>query len=443
MSENQQPARTDRGQTRRGFLGGVALAASAAASLDTSRTAHAAGSDLIKIGLVGCGGRGTGATAEALSTKGPVKLVAVADVFEEKAEAALQRLQANGRIKDRIDVPPQRRFIGFDGCEKVLESGVDLVILACPPGFRPIHFEAAVRAGKHVFMEKPVAVDGPGVRKVLEANRIAKEKGLCVGVGLQRHHQFPYIETINRLRDGLIGDIYLARVYWNGGGVWPPRKKRSEVKTEMEYQLWNWYYYTWLSGDHIVEQHIHNIDVINWLKGTHPVRCQGQGGRQVRTGKEYGQIYDHHFIEFEYADGTRMYSQCRHIPGCWDSVSEHVHGSKGECEISAARAMFADGKTWQYKGPMNNPYQTEHDELFEAIRKGLNYNEADYAATSTMTAIMGRMATYSGKLVTWDEAINSQLALVPDRYAWDGTPPVLPDEEGRYPVPMPGQTRAF
>jgi predicted dehydrogenase len=327
----------------------------------------------------------------------------------------------------------------------VIDSGVDLVILATPPGFRPIHFEYAVKAGKHIFMEKPVAVDAPGVRQVIEANKIAKEKKLKVGVGLQRHHQASYLETIARLKDGAIGDILALRAYWNGGGVWDPRKTREECRSEMEYQVVNWYYYNWLSGDHICEQHIHNIDVCNWVKGgkdkeaAYPVQANGMGGRQVRTDKRYGEIFDHHYVEFEYADGSRMYSQCRHIRGCWDSVSEAVQGTKGTSNPGGS--IHGTGVNWSYSGHGKDPYQVEHDDLFAAIRKGTEYNEADNGAYSSMTAVLGRLCTYSGKMITWDEAYNSKVSLAPKEYKWDAEPPVKPKADGSYPIAVPGLTR--
>jgi myo-inositol 2-dehydrogenase/D-chiro-inositol 1-dehydrogenase len=386
-------------------------------------TAVAAGDDVLRIGLVGCGGRGTGAASQALHTEGPVKLVAVADAFQDRLDGCLQELSRDGSISDRLDVPAERQFTGFDGYQKVLDSGIDLVILATPPGFRPIHFAAAVAAGKHVFMEKPVAVDAPGVRAVLEATRLAKEKNLAVGVGLQRHHQNSYLETIKAIQDGMIGDIIAARAYWNGSGVWV--RPRQPGQTEMEYQMRNWYYFNWLCGDHIVEQHIHNLDVINWVKGGPPIAAQGMGGREVRKGEDYGEIYDHHAVEFEYADGSRMFSYCRHIPNCWDSVSEHVHGTRGWADISgAAIQVYGDSQQWNYRGTNNNPYQTEHDDLQASIRSGSPINEGEYGAYSSMTAILGRMATYSGKYVRWDEAIASELSLAPKEYAWDAAPPV-------------------
>ena len=334
--------------SRRDFVKKSALAAvstSLFANLELQARAFAGSDDTIRIGLVGCGGRGSGAARQALSTAGSVKLVAMGDAFADPLEDSLRNLgTAFAAQPGRVDVAPDKKFVGFDAYQKVIDSDVDMVIFATPPGFRPIHFEAAVKAGKNIFIEKPVATDAPGVRRVLEAAKVAKQKDLKVGVGLQRHHQFPYIETIERLHNGAIGDVTALRVYWNGGGVWDPRKSREQVKTEMEYQMWNWYYYNWLSGDHIVEQHIHNLDVGNWVKQAHPVCALGMGGRQVRTDKKYGEIFDHHAVEFEYPDGSRMFSQCRHIKNCWSSVSEYAIGTKGTADISDYRIAAADGK---------------------------------------------------------------------------------------------------
>ncbi|MBI3462396.1 MAG: Gfo/Idh/MocA family oxidoreductase [Planctomycetes bacterium] len=411
-----------------------------ASNLGIARSAHAAGDDTIRIGLVGCGGRGTGAANQALSTPGKTKLVAVADAFADNVEKSLQNLKKVSSIADKIDVPPERRFAGFDAYQKVIDSGVDLVILATPPGFRPIHFNAAVEAGKHVFMEKPVAVDGPGVRSVLASAEEAKKKSLAVGVGLQRHHQKGYLETMKRLHDGAIGDFIAMRAYWNGAGVWV--RQRMPEQTEMEYQMRNWYYFNWLCGDHICEQHIHNLDVINWLKGSYPVKANGMGGRQVRTGKEYGEIFDHHAVEYEYDDGSRMFSQCRHIPGCWASISEHVHGSKGSAEINEYEIRVKGEEPWRYRSRGDaNPYQQEHDDLFAAIRSGSPYSEAENGALSTLTSILGRMATYSGKVVTWEEALNSNISLAPQEYSFKATPPVVPGPDGYYAIAVPGQSR--
>jgi len=431
--------------TRRGFLKSTSTAligGSILGSLPLGRGVFAAGDDTIKVALVGCGGRGSGAASQALSTAGATKLVALADVRPEQLEKGLEALKT--KHGDKIDVPRDRQFTDFDGYKKAIALA-DLVILATSPGFRPIHFEEAVRQGKHVFMEKPVATDAPGIRQVLAAAEEARKKNLKVGVGLQRHHQTAYLETLKRLHDGAIGDIQVLRVYWDGGsrdGV-----ERLPGESEAHYQIRNWYYFTWLSGDHIVEQHVHNIDVGNWIKGTHPIKAQGMGGRQVRNAKRHGQIFDHHFVEYEYADGSRMFSQCRQIPGCWPSISEHVLGSKGTADLAGNRFIIKGATTWRSGEDRANrsatppdPYQVEHDDLFHAIRQDLPYNEAEQGATSTMTAIMGRMATYSGKQVEWEEAINSKLELVPKEFSYDAMPPVTPNAEGWYPIAAPGST---
>jgi predicted dehydrogenase len=400
--------------------------------------AYAQADDTIKVGLIGCGGRGTGAATQALSTKGPVKLVAMADAFQDHLDSSLSRIkQQMQKTPERVQVDDDHKFIGLESFRQMMNTDVDLVILATPPGFRPMMFEAAVAAGKNIFMEKPVATDAPGVRKVLENVQIAKQKNLKVGVGLQRHHQYTYLETMKRLKDGAIGDFVALRCYWNSGGVWDPRKTRDEVSGEMEYQVRNWYYYNWLCGDHINEQHIHNIDVCNWLMDDFPAEANGMGGRIFRTDPKYGEIYDHHAVEFTYKDGTKMFSQCRHIKRCWNSVSEHAHGTKGYCDISGARYETADEK-WRYRGDKNNPYQTEHDDLFAAIQNDVPYNEGEYGAKSTMTAIMGRFATYSGQTITWDQALNSDLNLFPDELSWEALPKNLPNEYGYYPVAVPG-----
>ena len=395
--------------------------------------------DTLRLALVGCGGRGTGAALQALNT-GNVRLVAAADAFEDRLTTSLDELAKHAA--DKMDVPAERRFVGFDAFQKAIDCDVDVVVLATPPGFRPLHFEYAVEKGRHVFMEKPVAVDAPGVRRVLAAAAAAKEKKLKVGVGLQRHHEAKYLETVRRLRAGDIGEILLLRAYWNSAGVWT--RPREEGMGEVEYQMRNWYYFNWLCGDHIVEQHIHNIDVCNWIRGGHPVSAQGQGGRQVRTGPDSGEIYDHHMVEFTYADGSTMLSQCRHIPDCWTSVSEHAHGSGGTADVSRGEIVTSDGTKWKFSGENPNPYQVEHDVLFDAIRTDREHNEAETGAIATMTAILGRMATYSGQVIQWDEALASGLALAHhDVMTWESKAPVEPLHSGGYPIPTPGRTRVL
>jgi myo-inositol 2-dehydrogenase / D-chiro-inositol 1-dehydrogenase len=425
--------------TRRSFLQTTSVAAGGAVlgGLSLERGVHAQGSDTVKVALVGCGGRGSGAAEQALSTEGNVKLVAMADAFPERLNNSYKELAAKNSAK--MEVTDDRKFVGFDAYKEAIKLA-DVVILATPPGFRPIHFEEAIKQGKHVFMEKPVAVDGAGVKRVLAAAEEAKKKNLKVGVGLQRHHQLGYIETIKRLQDGAIGDIVASRCYWNDGGVWV--KERIAGETEMQYQMRNWYYFVWLCGDHICEQHIHNLDVINWVKNSYPVRCHGMGGRQVRTGKQYGEIFDHHAVEFEYADGSRNFSQCRHIRGCWSSVSEHVIGTKGTCDVGGHTITGANA--WRLsredRERGKNPYQQEHDDLFAAIRNDKPFNEAVNGAMSSLTAIMGRMATYSGKVIEAKEVLESAHALLPSSYDWNGIPPTQPDENGFYPIAIPGAT---
>jgi predicted dehydrogenase len=402
--------------------------------------------DTIKVALVGCGGRGTGAAIQALSTTQNVKLVALADAFKDRLDDCYKTITnmsadsgAKANIKAKIDVTEDRKFTGFDAYQKAIALA-DVVILATPPGFRPIHFEEAVKQGKHIFMEKPVATDPAGIQKVLAAAAIAREKKLNVVVGLQRHYQNSYRELYKR--KDMIGDITSAQAWWNNDGVWV--RKRKYAQTEMEYQMRNWYYFVWLCGDHITEQHIHNIDVINWFKGGYPVKAQGMGGREVRKGKDHGEIFDHHFVEFHYADGSILNSQCRHQPKTMSRVDELLIGTKGKIMAGAANITDHKGKVlYQFdKKTENNAYQAEHDELFAAIAKGqYKFADAENGAKSTMTSILGRMATYSGQVVEWDKAINSGLNLQPKVYDWNAAPPVLPSDDGYYPIATPGVTK--
>jgi predicted dehydrogenase len=438
------------GNSRRDFVKQSGVLAGGLLILPTLSKANffSGADDVIKVALVGCGGRGTGAAMQALSTKQNVKLVAMADAFRDKLDACYTNLTAENTgegtnakesVKEKIDVPEERKFTGFDAYQKAIPFA-DVVILATPPGLRPMHFEEAVRQSKHIFMEKPVATDPAGVKRVLEAAAIAKQKKLNVVVGLQRHYQNSYKELYKR--KGTIGDIVSAQAWWNNDGVWVNKRKYNQ--TEMEYQMRNWYYFNWLCGDHITEQHIHNIDVINWFKGSYPVKAQGMGGRQVRKGKDHGEIFDHHFVEFEYADGSILNSQCRHQPKTMSRVDELIVGTKGRIHCGAAKIVDTKGKIiYSYNKEMeNNPYQTEHDELFEAIAKGnYKFSDAENGAYSTMTSILGRMATYSGQVLEWDKALNSGLDLQPKVYDWNAAPPIVPNEDGFYPVAIPGITK--
>ena len=400
--------------------------------------------DVIKVAVIGCGGRGTGAAVQALMSKQNVKIVAMADAFRDRLDECYKNVSgelasAGAGTKGTLDVPEERKFVGFDGYLKAIPLA-DVVILATPPGFRPIHFEEAVKQGKHIFMEKPVATDPAGVQRVLAAAKIAKQKKLNVVVGLQRHYQDSYRALF--AKKDMIGDITSMQAWWNNDGVWT--RPRIAGQTEMEYQMRNWYYFVWLCGDHITEQHIHNLDVINWFKNGYPVKAQGFGGRQVRKSKEHGEIFDHHYVEFHYADGSILNSQCRHMPGTSSKVDELLVGTKGKIYCDAARITDLRGKTiFQFdKSKERNPYQTEHDELFAAIAKGeYKYADAENGAYSTMTSILGRMATYSGQIIDWDKAINSGLNLHPSVYAFDAAAPVNPGPDGFYPVPVPGVTK--
>jgi myo-inositol 2-dehydrogenase/D-chiro-inositol 1-dehydrogenase len=407
--------------------------------------------DVIRVGLVGCGGRGTGAAFQALSTAQNVQLVAMGDAFRDQVDSCFENLTKDSpeadaqKVRERVNVAEEHKFSGFDAYKQVLPL-VDVVILTTPPGFRPLHFEAAVAAGKQVFMEKPVATDGPGIRRVLAAAEEAKKKQLNVVVGLQRHYQTVYTEWVDRMHAGMIGDIVLGRVYWNGAGVWVRDRAGLEEKagrklTEMEYQMRNWYYFNWLCGDHITEQHIHNLDVGNWVMQSYPVRANGQGGRQVRTGLDHGQIFDHHMVEFEYESGARVLSQCRHIPGCTNRVSEGFHGTSGSAPRPGQIVSASGHDLFRHDSKNDlNPYQVEHDELFAAVAAGeYKFSDADNGAYATLTSIMGRMATYTGKEITWEDALNSTENIMPAAYAWDADPPVMPDADGRYPIPIPGR----
>ena len=420
MSDIGRPSRRDFLKSSTVAAAGVALAG----GLSMARSAHAAGPDQIKVALIGCGGRGTGAAANCLNAPDNIKIVAVADAFEDRARGAANSLKNN----PKADIAEDRIFIGFDAYQKAIDCGVDMVILATPPGFRPIHYAAAIKAGKHVFMEKPCCTDAAGFRSLMETNKLADEKGLKVGVGLQRHHEASYLEGIKQIQGGSLGDILFLRAYWNGGPIWI--RRREEGDTEMRYQMRNWYHFTWLGGDNICEQHVHNLDVCNWVMNDHPVEANGMGGCEVRDNRGVGQIFDHHAVEFTYANGTKMFSQCRQIPGCSDNVSEAAHGTKG-----------SSGCTARARG--SNPYDQEHVDLIKAIRDNAKYNEGWYGATSSMTAVLGRMATYSGKVVKWDDAVAKGPSLMPEKFAWDATPPVVPDEKGVYPMAVPGVYKPY
>ncbi len=433
--------------SRRTFVKNTALLSGAAMVLPTFQMGamvNVLNDKKLKIALVGCGGRGTGAAVQALKADENVELVAMADAFEDRLKSSLMNISKEMGDSKKVNVKEAHQFVGFDAAEKAMDLG-DVVILATPPGFRPQHFEYAINNGKHVFMEKPVATDIPGVRKVLAAAKKAKENKLNVVVGLQRHYQSNYLAGLEQLKQDKIGKIVSGQVYWNSAGVWV--RERKPGQSELEYQMRNWYYFNWLCGDHILEQHIHNIDVANWFIGEYPVSAQGMGGRQVRTGKDHGEIYDHHFVEFTYPSGAVVASQCRHQPDTMRRVSEFFQGTKGTISTAGDNTEIKDwngGTIFSHRGKDDpNPYQIEHDKLFASIRNGGVISNGENGAKSTMSAIIGRMATYSGKIISWEEAMKSELKLVPDGLTWDSPAPVKPDANGKYVIPMPGKTKVM
>jgi len=403
--------------TRREFLG---AAGALAAPLVIPQFVYSAGSDLLRVGLVGCGGRGTGAASQALRADRQVRLMAMADAFSDHLERSLADLQKDEEIAGKIEVPVERRFVGFDACDRLIASGVDVVLLATPPHFRPRHLAAAVAAGKHVFAEKPVAVDAPGVCSVLDGCRVAKEKGLSVVSGLCLRYSHGFREAVARIHEGAIGTVLALQANDYRGPIWD--KQRRPEWSDMEWQLRNWYYYTWLSGDFNVEQHVHLLDVCAWLAGNrYPDRATATGGRQVRTGPEFGNIYDHFSVVYDYDAGPRMFATCRQMPGCSNDISIQVLGTQGTAHISEKRLAIESrdsAKSWVLRGKDNNFYQTEHDELFASICSGKPINNGEYMAHSTLLAIQGRMLAYTGKTIAWQQALGSKEDLTPPAYEW-------------------------
>jgi predicted dehydrogenase len=414
----------------------VLQTAAVAGGLSIAPFLYAAGDDTLKIGLVGCGGRGTGAAAQALKADRNVKLVALGDAFEDRLSSCLNTLQADEEVRNKVQVPAGNRFVGFDAYKNVIASS-DVVLLCTTPHFRPLHLKAAIDAGKHVFAEKPVAVDAPGVRSVLATCEQAKKKNLSVVSGLCLRYDYGFQETVKRLQEGAIGDIRIVQANDYRGGRW--KKPREEGQTDMEYQMRNWYNFTWLSGDFNVEQHVHFLDVCSWImKEEYPVKAVGMGGRQVFTGPEYGNIYDHFSIVYEYASGARLFSNTRQHPNTANDMSAQAFGTRGRADISERKKGLIIRTTgspeWVYTGRENQMYQTEHDELFASIRAGKPINNGEYMSRSTLLAIMGRMAAYTGQAITWEMALNSKEDLTPASYDWQIK---LPDP----PIAIPGVTR--
>ncbi|MFO0810634.1 MAG: Gfo/Idh/MocA family oxidoreductase [Gemmataceae bacterium] len=431
---------------RRDFLKG-ATTASAVLAAGAALNAHAQGtSDEIRVGVVGCGGRGSGAADNVLNSAPRVKIVALADVFEGQAKSLRNKIDNQFSKSNKVrelgnggEITNDRMFVGLDAFQKLIDCPeVNYVILATPPGFRPMHIEAAVKAGKTLFTEKPVAVDPAGVRRVLAAADEAKAKGLRVVAGTQRRHQLGYVETVKRLHDGDLGTITGLRVYWNGQGIW--FHKRKPDVTDVAYHLNNWYHFLWTCGDHICEQHIHNLDVANWVMQGPPIRCDGIGSRTpgnpsrpAGDPKDVGHIFDNFSIDYEYPGGVHMYSSCRHIPNTTNNVSEAVVGTNGVCQVDkyTIRGRRIVGREADRRA--TDPYVQEHTDLIAAVRETKPINELKQVAESTLTAIMGRMAAYTGRPVTWDFAMNSKLDTFPKNLTWDSKLEVEP-------TPVPGKT---
>jgi len=414
----------------------TAAAVAAASKIDIADNAYAGGGDSLKIGLIGCGGRGTGAAEQALTADKGNLLHAMGDAFGDQIESSLSTLKSSGShgIADRIDVPPERRFAGFDAYKNVIDE-CDVVLLTTPPGFRPIHFAYAVEKKKHAFVEKPMAVDGPGLRSFLDAAKKSKELNLSAVNGFCWRYYPPRRELMARVFNGDIGAIQTIETTYNSQGVWEPRRTREQCKDEMEYQMRNWYYYSWLSGDHIVEQAVHGIDTMAWaMKDAPPTRCWGVGGRQVRTDAKYGNIYDHFSVVYEYPEDVRGYHHCRHWANTATQTADFIQGTKGRADVFARK--ISGPNKWRYTpagGEKFDMYQVEHNEMFAALRDGKPINNAEQAASSTLLALMGRMAAYTGEVISPDQVMGSQESLVPSRLAW-GDAPVRP-------VPIPGITK--
>ncbi len=421
--------------SRRDFLKAAAtIGGTLAGVASLNPVVHASGDDTLRVGLIGCGGRGTGAASQALMADTRVKLTAMGDLFEDQLQLSLKTLNEARNLDTKIDVPKERQFVGFDAYQQVLASGVDVVLLTTPPHFRPLHLQAAIQAGKHVFAEKPCAVDAPGVHSVLRSCAEARRKGLAVVSGLcLRYHQ-PYVEAVRRIHDGAIGDVRTMIANDYRGGVWI--KPRQPDWTDMHWQTRNWYYFTWLSGDFNVEQHVHNLDVCAWAMGDkYPEKAIGMGGREVRKGPEYGNIFDHHAVVYEYASGARLISNTRQMKGCKNDISVHMLGTAGIATLTERKngVKITSKDEWVFRDEAKNLYQVEHDELFASIRTGKPINNGEYMAKSSLLAIMGRMATYTGQEITWDMAWNSKEDLTPARYEWG--------EIASSPVAIPGSTK--
>ena len=435
-NQNANHSGNENANTRRSFLknSSTALIAGSIATSAITKSVYAADDGgQLKVGLIGCGGRGTGAAGQALTADSNTKLVAMGDVFEDMLERSHKNLSKMA-IKDQVQVKDDHKFVGFDSYKRVIEAS-DVVLLTTTPHFRPMQLRAAVEAGKHVFCEKPVAVDVPGIRSVLESTKMAKEKNLALVSGLCWRYDSPMRATFEQLHQGTAGDIVAMQCTYNSGGVWDPRRTREQCTSEMEYQVRNWYYYTWLSGDFNVEQHVHSLDKMAWaMKDETPVKVSGSGGRQVRTDPKYGNIYDHFNVVYEYANGVKAFARCRHWPKTKNETADHIYCTNGRVDVFKHKIFDLQGKeVWAHKKKSKSMYQIEHDELFASIRSGKPINNGEYMAKSTMMAIAGRIVGYTGRELTWEELMNSSEDLSPETYDWVDLP--IPK------VAIPGKTK--
>lgn len=420
--------------SRRDFLKqGTTAAIAAGLTSQLTSAVHAQGSDHLKVGLIGCGGRGSGAAVQALTADPHSSLHAVADAFKDRLDSALANIEASG-VGSRVKISDDQKHVGFDAYKGVIDS-CDVILLTTPPHFRPLQLRAAVEAGKHVFVEKPVGVDAPGIRSVLESCKLAEEKGLSIVSGLCWRYDPGMRATFEQIHDGAIGEITALQCSYMSGGVWDPRATREQCTSDMEYQMRNWYYYTWLSGDFNTEQHVHSLDKMAWaLQDEYPVSVSGTGGRIQRTDPKYGNIYDHFNVVYEYANGIKAFARCRHFTKSHNDVSDHIFGTKGRVDVFKHRIYDYDGnRIWAYRGDKGNMYQLEHDAFFGSIRDGKPINNGYYMSHSSMMAIAGRMSSYTGQLLTWEQCMNSQLDLSPPSYEWGPL-------EMR-PISIPGQTQ--
>ena len=428
---------------RREFIkkGTAAIAGSTVlTNLPTPLSAYVNGSDQIKVGLVGCGNRGAGAAVQALQASKSATLIAMGDTFKDRLDKSYDAILDNVN-KDQVDVKDEHKFVGFEAYQQVIDL-CDVVLLVTPPPFRPMHFEAAVKAGKHVFMEKPLAVDVPGFHQIMETSKLADQKNLTVVVGLQYRYKNGYQLLREQIKQGTIGDIGSISVYYNVGA--PVIHPRKPGQTEMEYQMRNWRYFSWLWGGQLAGQTIHQIDVMNWFMDDYPVSARGIGGRQVFQGPNQGNTYDHHYVEFEYKNGVKMHVQSRNINNCWTRMGFELQGSKGLANERSAIYDRSNQVVWKHDDRNDaNPYQVEHDIMFDSILQSRGQNDTVWGAKSTLTTIMGRMAMHSGQVMNLEEVLQSKRSLLPPDFSWDAKMPDMPDESGNYPIPLPGITRVM